>query len=416
MKVLILSASDISGGAARAAYRLHQGLQNLGTNSEMLVQSKSTDDETVIAPEGTREKTVAKYRHSLDKLPIVLRRYQKVSEFSTQWFPDSVAPKITQSKPDIINLHWINRGFLKIETIAKLKQPIVWTLHDMWPFTGGCHYDQECQQYIESCGGCPQLSSRQNSDLSHQIWNRKRLAWQDANLTIVTPSTWLADCAKSSSLFKNSRVEVVPNGLDIRKYKPIDKGLARNILNLPQDKKLILFCSINATSAKRKGFELLQPALQKLCKNGYQDQFELVVVGASHGNIAKGNNFEFTTHYQGKLSDDVTLALVYSAADVFVAPSTQDNLPNTVMEALACGTPSVAFNIGGMADLIEHQKNGILVKPFNIDEFSAAIVWALENDERHQNLCIAARERVEKEFSHDLQAHRYQALFESVIR
>ena len=177
----------------------------------------------------------------------------------------------------MINLHWINGGYLKIGTIAKFKKPIVWTLHDMWAFTGGCHYNVDCTNYTTSCGNCPQLHSHKETDLSRWIWKRKARAWQNLNLTIVTPSHWLAKCAASSSLLKNVRIEVIPNGLDTKQYKPIEKSLARSILGLPEDKQLILFGAMSATSDPRKGFNFLQSALQNLSQSGWGEQVELVV-------------------------------------------------------------------------------------------------------------------------------------------
>jgi glycosyltransferase involved in cell wall biosynthesis len=226
----------------------------------------------------------------------------------------------------------------------------------MWAFTGGCHYNQECDRYINCCGACPQLHSNKNWDISRWVWQRKAKAWQNLNLTIVTPSQWLAKCAISSSILQNQKIKVIPYGLETQTYKPIERHLARKILNLPNNKQLILFGAMNATSDLRKGFHLLQLALKSLRQAVCAEQFELVVFGASRP--ANEVDLSFKTHYLGRLSDDISLSLIYSSADVFVAPSIQDNLPNTVMESLACGTPCVAFNIGGMPEMIEHQKNG----------------------------------------------------------
>ncbi|MGQ4646873.1 glycosyltransferase [Lyngbya aestuarii] len=412
MKSLIISTSN-SGGAGRAAYRLHQGLQNIGTPSQMLVQTKVGDDSNIIAPQISLEKGLSKLGHALDAMPLRFYPQSKTTEFSTQWSPDLIIPRVARLNPDLINLHWINESHLRIETIAKFKQPIVWTLHDMWSFTGGCHYDQNCNRYVDSCGACPQLNSTNNWDLSRLTWQRKFQAWKNSNLTIVTPSSWLAKCASSSSLFQSLRTEVIPNGLDIQKYKPINCQMARELLNLPQDKQLVLFGAINATSAQRKGFHLLQPALQNLCGSGWNDQIELIVFGSSR----PGNQTDlgFKTHYLGKFSDELSLALVYAAADVFIAPSLQDNLPNTVMEAIACGTPCVAFKIGGMSEMIEHQKNGYLAQPFDVEDLAKGIAWVLESRERHQQLCINAREKAVQEFTQELQARRYTSLFNELL-
>jgi glycosyltransferase involved in cell wall biosynthesis len=413
MKVLLISAFDTGGGAARAAYRLHCGLQIIGVSCQMLVQTKLSDDRTIVAPQTNVEKGIAKLGHTLDAIPLRFYRQRDKTEFSTQWSSDVILPRVVQLNPDLINLHGINEGFLQIETIAKFNQPIIWTLHDMWAFTGGCHYAQECDRYTDSCGACPQLRSSKNFDLSRWIWQRKSRAWKGTQLTLVSPSAWLAKCASSSSIFRNLRVEVIPNGLDTERYKPLNRQTARELLNLPQDKQLVLFGAINATSARRKGFHLLQPALQSLCKLGWHDKIELVVVGSSQPDAE--TDIGFKTHYLGKLSDDISMALVYAAADVFIAPSTQDNLPNTVVEAIACGTPCVAFNIGGMPEIIEHQKNGYLAQSFEIEDLAHGVAWVLENRERHQKLGDRARKKAEQEFTEELQARRYASLFTEIL-
>lgn len=415
IKTLLLSTSDIKDGAARAAYRLHTGLNKIQVDSQILSQVKYSQDLKVIGARETSGIGQAKtgLRLILDQLPLKLYAKKEKQRFSANWLSDKVNSQITQLNPDIINLHWVNAGFLQIETLAKFNKPIVWTLHDMWAFTGGCHYNQECNKYTKSCGACPQLSSNKDWDLSRWVWGRKQKAWQNLNLTIVTPSKWLADCAKASSLFKNKRVEVIPYGLDTDIFKPIERKTARELLKLPQDKQLVLFLSLQATSDKRKGFQLLQPALQKLSIGNWQDRIELVVVGASKPE--KDLNLGFKSHYLGTLTDDLMLALAYSAVDVFVAPSVQDNLPNTVLEAIACGTPCVAFNIGGMPDMLEHQQNGYIAKPYEIDDLVEGIMWILENQERYQKLAHRAREKAEQKFALKIQADRYKSLFTEIL-
>lgn len=414
MKVLLISTSDLSGGAGRAASRLHQGLQSCNITSQMLVQTKLSDDETVTGPQTRIEKAISKYRRNIDKLPLQ-QLYPQCdrSVYSLQWLPDQITSKLAQIKADVINLHWVCGGFLNIATIGKFKLPIIWTLHDMWPFTGGCHYSQECDRYTESCGSCPQLPSHKPSDWSHWVWQRKAKAFQNINLTIVTPSLWLAKCASSSSLFKDLRVEVIPNGLDTTKYQPINRQMARQILGMPQDKHIVLFGAMNATSDPRKGFHLLQQALENLNTSVLKEQLFLMIIGTSNSSYLPNGGLE--THYLGKLSDDISLAIAYAAADVFIAPSIQENLPNTVMEALACGTPCVAFNIGGMPDMIEHQKNGYLARPYEIEDLAQGIVWVLDNKERHRKLSYRAREKAEQEFTLKIQAHRYSSLFSEIL-
>ncbi|MDB9457663.1 glycosyltransferase family 4 protein [Dolichospermum circinale CS-545/17] len=414
MKPLLISTNDINGGAARATYRLHQGLKSIGVDSQMLVQNKQSDDYKVISPASKLGKGIGKLKPTLDSLPLQIYPQRDRSTYSVQWLPDNLAAKVAQINPDVINLHWINGGYLKIETIAKFKKPIIWTLHDMWAFTGGCHYNGDCMNYTNSCGACPQLHSNKEKDLSRWIWQRKAKAWQDLNLTIVTPSHWLAKCSASSSLLKNVRIEVIPNGLDTKQYKPIEKSVVRSILGLPEDKQLILFGAMTATSDPRKGFNLLQSALQNLSQSGWGERVELVVFGASQPK--NPTELDFKSHYLGRLNDDISLSLVYAAADVFLAPSVQDNLPNTVMESLACGTPCVAFDIGGMCDMIEHQKNGYLAKPFDVDDLARGIAWVLEDEERLRKLGVNSREKVEQNFTLEIQANNYLSVYKGISK
>lgn len=413
MKPLLLSTFDIQGGAARASYRLHQGLNSIGINSQMLVQGKYSDDSSVIEPAHKLERALAQIKPYLDHIPLQLYPQRLKAVFSCEWLPDSVQPEISKLQPDVVNLHWICDGFLQIKTLSHIKQPMVWTLHDMWAFTGGCHYSQTCDRYQTRCGACPQLQSTHEWDVSRWILHRKARAWKNLNLTVVTPSRWLAECARSSSLLHDYPVEVIPNGLDLGRYRPLDRRMARYLLNLPQDKQLVLFGAMNATRDLRKGFHLLLPALQRLSQMDDPDQLKLLVFGVS--GVDDSLQLGLETRYLGRLNDDLSLALAYSAADVFVAPSMQENLSNTVLEAIACGTPCVAFNIGGMPDMIEHQVNGYLVQPFEPEDLARGIHWVLANPERYLRLSASARQKAEREFNAKLQAQRYVDLFNAVV-
>jgi glycosyltransferase involved in cell wall biosynthesis len=410
---LLINIADGFDGASRAAYRLHQGLRKSNVNSNMLVQYKYVDEKHVLGPQRLSSRLLAKVKPYIDIVPVHLYPQRQDLTFYPQWAPDYIQRKVKQMQPDILNLHWVCGGLLKIETLAKLNLPLVWTLHDMWPFTGGCHYSQECQRYTISCGSCPQLRSNKEKDLSRWVWQRKLNAWKNISFLIVTPSHWLAECSRKSALFRNQRVEVIPNGLDLQRYKPFNKSLVREWLNLPQDKLIVMFASNMATSDRRKGFHLLQPALKSLGHSGWSDKVELLVMGA--GEPSPPMDLGLKAHYLGTLKEDITMALYYAAADVFVAPSLEDNLPNTVLEALACGTPCVAFNIGGMPDLIDHQQNGYLAQAFEIEDLAQGIAWVLQDSDRLQKLSHAARAKAEKEFSLELQARRYISLYEEVL-
>ncbi|MDB9315909.1 glycosyltransferase family 4 protein [Spirulina sp. CS-785/01] len=406
---LIISTSDIDGGAAKASYRLHRGLQSIDVPSQMLVRAKFSGDSTVVA----NKTPIARLGSQFDHLPLRFYPQRDRAMFSCQWFPDRITPAIAQLQPDILNLHWINNGYLQLETLPKLKKTMVWTLHDMWGFTGGCHYSRDCDRYTQNCGHCPHLQSNSAWDVSRWIWQRKAKIFPQLNLTIVTPSHWLAKCAQTSPLLAETPVKVIPNGIDTQVYKPITRSLVRQILNLPTNKKLILFGAMGATRDPRKGFSYLQEALQKLSYTTHSDSIELLIFGASQP--TNPPQLGFSTRYLGRFQDDLSLALVYAAADVFVVPSTQENLSNTVMEAIACGTPCVAFGIGGMSDMIEHKQNGYLAQPYETEDLAQGIGWVLADEQRHAQLGDRARTKTEQEFTLQHQARQYQQLFTEIL-
>ena len=409
-----MSTRDVAGGAARAAYRLHQGLLQAEVDSHMLVQNQASGDATVIAPRSKLQRGIAAIRPALSQIPFSLYRDRDhtINIYSSQWLPNNLTAKIEQINPDIINLHWICGGFVPIETLAKLNRPLVWTFHDMWGFTGGCHYSGDCDRFTESCGACPQLGSKLAWDLSRWVWRRKAKAWKNLDLTIVTPSHWLAAATQASSLFKDVPVKVIGNGLDPQVYQPHEKLLARNILQLPKAKKIILFGALSSTQDKRKGFDLLLSGFKQLRQWQSTDEVELVIFGAAKP--LKPVDFGFPTRYVGKLSDDVTLSLLYAAADVFVAPSIQDNLPNTILEALFCGTPCVAFRIGGIPDLIEHQQTGYLAQPLSAADLAWGINWILTDAERYQQLRVNSRNKALAQFALAQQTQKYLRVFDDL--
>jgi glycosyltransferase involved in cell wall biosynthesis len=412
MKVLMLNTYDERGGAAKAAFRLNKGVRGLGIDSQLLVQRKTLDTEDVVGPKNSLARIVYGIRSVLGTMPVRFYPHKPINNFSPALMPDFLAGKVETIAPDLVHLHWLGAGFMRLETLPKIKQPLVWTLHDSWPFTGGCHMPYECVRYRESCGFCPVLGSSHENDLSRWTWQRKSRAFRGLNLTVVTPSRWLADCAGTSSLFRDRRIEVIPNGLDLSIFKPTDKQQARDLLGLPQNRKFILFGGISSTDDPNKGFQLLLPALRRLVARGGQDDTELVVFGSAVPENPP--DFGMKVHYLGRLYDDVRLALVYVAADLFIAPSLQENLPYTVMEAMACGTPCVAFNQGGVSDLIDHEVTGYLARPFVEEDLARGIAWLLINDEIRQEVSLRCRRKVEERFALAKVAARYVELYGSI--
>ncbi|HEX9758728.1 MAG TPA: glycosyltransferase family 4 protein [Nitrospiria bacterium] len=413
MRVLLVNTFDIEGGAARAMYRLHVGLQDLGLDSKILAQIKSTGDANVVGPESYIKRGWALVRFVADGFPVLLYPKRERTNFYTAYLPDGLKQKCRSINPDVIHFHWLGGGGLRIETLPKLKKPLVWTLHDMWPFTGGCAYDGECGRYRGSCGCCPKLNSSRQKDLSSWIWNRKKKAWRNLNLTLVTPSKWLAGCARSSSLFNNYSIRVIPNGIDINRYKPIEKGVARNIIGLPQNKKLIMIGTLQALDEKRAGFSYMQSALVRLAKNGLSDQTEVVMVGCSKPQPAP--NFGLKTYFVGRLNDDISMALFYSAADVFITSSLQENLPNMVVESISCGTPCVGFGVGGVSEIIEHRTTGYVAQAGDWEDLAFGIQWVLEDPLRLNQLGDNARKKAKHTYSIDHRARDYMSLYEEIL-
>lgn len=413
VRPLLVSFWDNHGGAASAMYRLHQGLQQARVDSQIMVGHKYSDDPSVRIPWIYRSKSRRRVAHVSEK---VLKKFYRKTSSNTPWssnlFPTLGAGAFNRPDYNVINLHWVGSGFVPISTVAQIRKPIVWTLHDMWPFTGGCHYSGSCSKYVEQCGACPQLGSSQNLDLSRAIWRMKHQQWLSSQMVIVAPSQWLAQCARDSALFHQQRIEVIPNGIDTTLYRPMAKAAARIKLGLPQEAQIVLFIAMNSTSDPRKGYQLLRPALHRLVQDATIPNLQIVIIGSdgAHDDSLP----KIPIHYMGRVNDEQRLALLYAAADVMVAPSLEDNLPNTVLESLACGTPSVAFAIGGMPDMIEHQATGYLARPFEIEDLAYGISWVLEDGERHARLAYQARVLIEREFSLSLQAKRYISLYSEV--
>jgi glycosyltransferase involved in cell wall biosynthesis len=412
MKVVIVNVYEKAGGAAKAANRLHKGLVSQGVESTMLVQVKQSDDNSIAGPISGIQKTESFIRPYLDALPVKLYRNRTNTIFYPAIIPGRIRRYVNKYPPDIVNFHWVINGMIRVEDLKRINVPIVWTIHDAWLFTGGCTYPMDCVRYRESCGACPELGSKRERDLSRWVMVRKERAWKNLDIVVVSPSRWLAKEAASSRLFSDSDIRVIPNGLDLDIYRPHDKKTARHLLGLPEEKTIILFGAVSSTSDRRKGFSILNEAISILKEYSASKDLHVVIFGAS--GPSENMDLAIPTAYLGHLEDELTMSLLYSAADLFVAPSIQDNLPNTVMEAAACGTPSVAFNIGGLKDLIDHMKTGFLVEELSAIGLAKSLGQTLSEKGRLIDFGFAAREKAVKEYSCQLSAKRYNELYNEI--
>jgi len=409
INILHLSTND-QGGAGRATYRLHQSLLKLGIHSRMLVQKKSSDDRTVSGSVRILSRVIAEIRPGIERIPTLFYKRRQAGIFFVNWLPHpGLLSRIERQQPDIIHLHWVSGGFLPIRLLSRLPQPIVWHLHDSWAFTGGCHIPYACTKYTHKCGECPYLGSQSGNDLSRLGWSLKNKAYSQANLTIVTPSRWLADCARESSLLHDRPVFTIPNCLDTAVYRPVAQDVARGLLGLPADKKLILFGALSALEDEQKGSDLLIEALQHLNRDISPAQCEVVIFGAERP--SRPLPIPFETHYLGRLHDDLVLALAYSAADVMVVPSRQEAFGQTASEAMACGTPVVAFETSGLKDIVDHQQNGYLAEPYDTYDLGKGIAWVLADPARLTKLSRAAREKAVDRFALENVARQYVDLY-----
>jgi len=416
IRPLLLNTNDVVGGAARAAYRLHRGLQAIGIPSRMLVRTKESLDPTVLDAKRLQPNKLGwlllRFSQAIDRLPLVLAR-QRPDPWGIGWFPNGLSRIVDDLSPDLVHLHWITGGFVPVRTLARLRQPVVWTLHDDWPLTGGCNLAGACRRFQEACGRCPQLGSSRERDLSRRVHNEKVRAWRTQEIIAVAPSRWLAERAKSSRVFRDRRIEVIPNGIDTQRHRPLDKAQARAILGLPENLKIILFGAVKATSDPNKGFSYLQGALQSLPALMLSQQVMLLVFGAEQPENEPVPGF--ATRYLGQLCDDVSLALAYSAADVVVVPSRQEAFGLVAAEAQACGTPAVAFDGTGLRDIIDHQQTGYLARSYEVEDLARGICWVLEDGERWRELSRRARAKVKAEFELTHIARRYADLYAEVL-
>ena len=407
MKIYHLSYANNNGGAARAASRIHNSLLVSGVDSSMFVNKLDFSAPGVFGPSSPIKKGATILRQKCSNSLFKALSPMKSNKHSLALMPSHWLKFINNSDADIIHLHWINNEMLSISDIGKINKPIVWTLHDMWPFCGAEHLSQDFR-WKTGYKSSNRPNLEKGLDLNRWVFNRKVRRWKTP-MQIVTPSSWLTQCAGSSFLMHNWPISTIPNCLDTDVWKPINKKAARDLLGLPQDVPIVLFGSYGANNSFNKGFDLLKEAIKKL---QYQSlSFHLAVFGnASQNDLSM---FELPVHYFGHLHDDISLRALYSAADVLIIPSRQEAFGQVASEAQACGTAVVAFATTGLNDVVEHKQTGYLAKPFNINDLVMGITWALAPDSQ-ENLSQNAVKRSREIFSNKVVAKQYKTLYEKV--
>lgn len=415
MKVVHFNTFEGGGGAGKASLTLHRELRALGLDATLMVHRKISLDTSVVGLSPSRfgllnQKLIPRF---LSAMHYVL--YRPLETWSFGLFGNrSITQHGLVKEADIISLSWVS-WFLDIDAIGHLlkqKKNVIWICYDMWAFTGGCHYAGDCDHFITHCGSCPQLCHSSGRDISQWLWGKKKKSWDTTNLTIVCASKWLADSARQSGLLRDVRVEVIPTGIDVSIFKPMSKVDARHFLGLPLDKKLILFIASRGFANVRKGGNLLEGSLHILHDMYQGDVPDVVILGHHQGYSAIQEKF---TLHSRKFNDDLSLARLYAACDVLVAPSKADNLPLTVLQSMACGTPCVAYATGGMGDVIEHWHNGYLAHPFDIRDFACGIDYLLTDESRYNSLSKASINKIHSGFTSKHEAREHIRLYQALL-
>jgi glycosyltransferase involved in cell wall biosynthesis len=415
MKILHISYSDSGGGAARAAYRIHRALIDAGLVSRMWVQRKLSDDWTVEGRHGPGHRVIVSARGVLGAYPASFLPTTSTAPHSFNMLPSRWAQAINRSDADVVNLHWVNAEMMSIEDIGRIRKPLVWTLHDMWAFCGGEHLASDGPEvrWRHGYNSADGPVRYRGVDMDRWTWERKRRAWRKP-MHIVCPSNWLARCARDSTLMHEWSVSAVPHTLDLGVFKPQDRGFCRAALNLPADRRIVLFGANACRDDPNKGYDLLLGGLRHLAAaSARAQQILCVIFGQSEP--YPPSELPVSTRWMGFLHDDVTLALLYASADVMVVPSRQENFVQTGMEAQACGCPVVAFDSTGNRDVVQHLATGYLAKPFEVEDLARGIAYVLGDHARGIELGNAARERAERLWSPSTVIPQYLKVYWAAI-
>ena len=423
LNVTQLGFSDKIGGAAIASLRLNEALNqnnSLDVSSSLRVSSKITNITEV--HELFNSPLLKFWNKRLPSLnqKLILNFKSKYNSYNNYaLLPTGLYSHIKsylRTKTDIVNMHWLGSNMLSIWEIGMLPSNILWTMHDQWAFCGGEHYDTNSimgsdkdgvsSRFARSYTAKSRSTTESGFDINRLCWNLKKRFWTNFNPMIICPSNWMKSCVEKSVLFEASKIRVIPNCIDTNKWLAIDKSLARNLLGLQQEAKILLFGAFSDLSDKRKGGDLLIASINHLiATNNYRSNVQLLVFGPSSRVMSR--NLKCPVHFLGHLDNDISLIAAYSAADVVLLPSRLDNLPNVGLEAFSCSTPLVAFNSGGVVDIVDDMMDGRISPDFSPISFSACISWCIDDPDRLFRLGINARKKAVSKWSYNRISNLY---------
>lgn len=418
MKILLIGKHSRTGGAAIASTRLMGALRSRLEDVNMLVQEgEESKDGIYSTTNGPVKRWMNLFRFILERLVFLRQERSKSIRFlfSLANTGESIIRNRYVKEAELIHLHWINGGFLSMRSLRQLfgsGKPVVWTFHDMWPFTGGCHYALDCEGYTRECGHCPYLKKPSEKDLSHRIWKKKEKLFRNSQVTVITPSRWMNERVQASPLLHNWKVVTIHNPIDHDIFKPVDRDTACRNLELDPSKLYILFGAATITNML-KGFNYFLEAIRDLART--PDEFgsvEILLFGKTRKDVAA--LLPMKTRNMAFVQTTGTLVELYSAAHLFVIPSLQDNLPNTVLESMFCGTPVVGFRTGGIPEMIDHRVNGYLADFKSSSDLAEGIRWVLKA-ESYNRLSRQTREEAVKRYSQDRSVQMHIDLYNSIL-
>ncbi len=415
LEVIHLNSTNGPSGAARASWRIHQSLLKKGVSSDYLIGFPVVPPASELCMEDNFSKVLLQLSRKSENF--LLKRFEtRVPYDFSIGFPDFFTlSRLAKRKDRVLHLHWINRGFLGLRSLRTPVEPIVWTLHDMWPITGGCHYSFECQEFKRNCAHCPGTDGVFAKRVIEWSHHRKSRCLRESRIAFVVPSKWLAKILAQSSILSSHHVEVIPNPIDVKLFRPIQRSIAREILGLPQSARILMFCAEKPGENVRKGLGILKEALRLLKQSETKTSRDLLLIVLGNSQRELKVSFPYPAIDVGFVGDELSMMMYYNAADVYVHASIADNSPNTVVESLSCGTPVVGFDIGGVRELISINESAFLANSVGPEPLHDAIRNSLAASPLEFASRMAVYEAVVRQHSFSVIADRYISIYDNLL-